>query len=684
MECHNCGINLGGTEVSCEKCSTACDWLPVGTKLFDRFVVKGVLGRGGFGITYAAQEEGSLDREVAIKELFPNGAQRSGLSVVPPSVLGRSVFDTYRQKFLEEGKRLTTLDHPGIVRVHQHFDANGTAYLVMPRLRGETLDTRIRRRGRLQLLEVLALARDLAEPLREVHQGGLLHRDIKPANVFMHEDGRPVLIDFGLARAYIDGESAQLTVMLTPGYAPPEQYSRKARFGPWSDLYALGATVYEALTGARPPDGNDRALDNEPLRFPEGTPASLIAALEGALKPRYQARPQDVEEFLAVLDLRPRAMPIDLEALAARTDGDLVVLPPGDVAIDKTITVTGDLRLLGAGMGKTRLLVTAPVAGLLVNSTGRLTMSDLSVECRGKEAVNLVDVEGEVTLTNCRVTGAARPAEATFGGAGIRFDGEGKGLVGSCVLSQNTLHGIDARGRAHPTLDGNIARGNEQGGIVYFEDAAGIAQANTCETNGLQGIEVQDRAHPTLDGNIARGNKQSGIRYGDDSEVIARANICEANELSGIIVVKSAHPTLDGNIARGNKQAGIVYAGDAEGIAGANVCESNEFSGISVQDRAHPTLDGNVVRGNMQSGIIYFGDTAGIARANTCEANEKNGIALQGRAHPTLDGNIARNNKPYQIAYLESAAGVARNNAMSWNRRDPPLYVADTAKPDWE
>ena len=222
-----------------------------------RYEVLSVLGRGGFGVTYEVGDRRLL-RRVAIKELFPPDAVRDGEELrVPPEAA--AAFDAQRARFLREARVLARFTHPGIVRVYEVFEEHGTAHLVMERLDGQTLvDVLVARGAPFTEVEVLDVAARVAAALRPVHAAGVLHRDINPANVMLAAHGRIVVIDFGLARDYEPDRTVGMTRVVTPGYAPIEQYRGEARFGPATDVYGLAATCYRLATGRIPAAALDR------------------------------------------------------------------------------------------------------------------------------------------------------------------------------------------------------------------------------------------------------------------------------------------------------------------------------------------------------------------------------------------------------------------------------------------
>ena len=280
--------------------------LAVGRKI-GRYEILGVLGQGGFGITYRARDT-QLSREVAIKEYLPVAlAIRQGASTVLPR--STDVADDFvwgRERFIAEGRTLASLhEAPAIVRVFDFLEDNGTAYIVMELLRGETLDSRLKRQGPLPPAEIDAILWPLLDGLQHVHAAGFLHRDIKPGNILLNAAGRPTLIDFGASRAAMAGRTAAMTAVFTPGYAAAEQFT-SAKQGPWTDIYGLSATLYCAITGQPPPSAFDRMLDDayEPLgeRRPRGFPRALLAGIDAGLAVRAADRPQSIAAWRPILE----------------------------------------------------------------------------------------------------------------------------------------------------------------------------------------------------------------------------------------------------------------------------------------------------------------------------------------------------------------------------------------------
>jgi serine/threonine protein kinase len=239
--------------------------LPPGTHLHE-FVIEKVLGAGGFGITYLARDTG-LNRQVVIKENLPTqfAWRETSTGTVRPRHSSGGDADDYQwsmNNFLREAETLASLDHPGIVRVLRKFEANGTAYFVMPFVDGVALDTLIEdRRGKDKPFsedELRGLLERVLAALAYLHDRGIYHRDIKPGNILISNDGVPALIDFGSARQRLSERS--MTVVESAGYTPFEQLQSRGNVGPWSDLYALGATLVKAITFETVPKAADRIM----------------------------------------------------------------------------------------------------------------------------------------------------------------------------------------------------------------------------------------------------------------------------------------------------------------------------------------------------------------------------------------------------------------------------------------
>jgi WD40 repeat protein len=306
--CPFCGSSIPSDSSFCPTCGSTFPGLalPVGTKLKGRYSVGKVLGQGGLGITYLGWDI-SLARPVTIRELFPLGCVRNQTMVQPTPPDVQREFPHIKHRFIEEAKLLAKLNHPGIVKVYDYFEENNTAYMIMELLKGKSLRELIEEKGKIEEDEAVDYIKKVCEALSVVHKNGYLHRDIKPDNIFITDEGRVVLLDFGSARKFIAGRARIHTVILTPGYAPLEQYSLLAERGPFIDIYALSATLYHMLTGEVPVEAPERQSGVQ-LRSPrEVNPkvSQIVSdAVMAGLEMDYKKRPQSVEEFLSLLEAK--------------------------------------------------------------------------------------------------------------------------------------------------------------------------------------------------------------------------------------------------------------------------------------------------------------------------------------------------------------------------------------------
>ena len=282
--------------------------LPVNSVLDGGYRIMRVVGSGGFGITYEA-EDLNLGTMVAVKEYYPIefGDRDATMSVRPKSERHKPTFDKGRANFLEEARTLARFEHPSIVRVSRVFETNSTAYMVMRFEQGMSLEGWLRSLERSPSQNELdLLVAPLLDALEIMHAADFLHRDIAPDNIIVRADGTPVLLDFGAARRAVAEMSRSLTGIVKAGYSPHEQYASDGRLqGPWSDLYAFGATLYRAVTG-KPPEELMLRVDEDNMR-PAVEAArgdyrrEFLAAIDACLKVRHAERPRSVAQLRPML-----------------------------------------------------------------------------------------------------------------------------------------------------------------------------------------------------------------------------------------------------------------------------------------------------------------------------------------------------------------------------------------------
>jgi len=270
-----------------------------GTRLIGRYTIEGVLGQGGFGITYLGMDE-LHEKPVAIKEFFPQGIVTRNIeyqdTVTVTFVGEKDNYEKGKERFLKEARTMAKFSKDkGIVKALDFFEINNTAYIVMEYLEGVTLKQYLAENKRIDAEDLVELLVPLIEALDEIHSQGLIHRDISPDNIMVLPDGRIKLMDFGAARDYTEFGEKSLSIVLKPGYAPPEQYQTHGVQGPWTDIYALCATMYKCITGENPPDAIDRLVDDYLKKISAfGIPVlpqieeAIIKGMSVAAKDRYQ------------------------------------------------------------------------------------------------------------------------------------------------------------------------------------------------------------------------------------------------------------------------------------------------------------------------------------------------------------------------------------------------------------
>jgi hypothetical protein len=367
--------------------------LPVGTRL-NEFEITGILGEGGFGIVYCAHDT-TLERQVALKEYMPSFASRKTQAHVSvKSAHDADSFEAGLRSFINEARLLAQFDHPSLVKVYRFWEANGTAYMVMPYYRGATLKQTLQERSAPPDEAWLkALLGPLLDALDVIHQHQCFHRDIAPDNILMLDEGRPLLLDFGAARRAISGMNQAFTVILKQNYAPIEQYADMPGMsqGAWTDLYALASVVHFAIAGSAPPPALSRMVTDPyvPLatRFAGQYSHGFLEAIDRALAFKPDDRPHSVAGMRTLLGLHPAAqrapLPPSPPAAApahAHAPAEAPAVAPPPVTPEHAPARRGRAIAVGIGaivLGAAGLLAysklghrTAPVPATAAPSTG--------------------------------------------------------------------------------------------------------------------------------------------------------------------------------------------------------------------------------------------------------------------------------------------------------------------------
>src|SRR5688572_11255018 len=289
--------------------------------------LRSVIDEGGFGIVYLAWDH-LLQRQVAIKEYMPSTLATRSLTtdVTPRADKFAETFALGLRSFINEAQLLASFDHPALLKVYRFWEANGTAYMVMPFYQGTTL-----KRALIALNAppeegwLLAQLAPLLDALELMHQARCYHRDIAPDNILLLDEGRPLLLDFGAARRVIGDATQALTAFLKPGYAPVEQYAEmpSMKQGAWTDLYALGSVVHYAVIGHTPPESVARLVNDTMVPLQRAAAGRygerFLRAIDHALGVRPQDRPQSVAELRAELGLQLRRPGLQRKSSDLRT-----------------------------------------------------------------------------------------------------------------------------------------------------------------------------------------------------------------------------------------------------------------------------------------------------------------------------------------------------------------------------
>jgi parallel beta-helix repeat protein len=623
--------------------------LPAGYRLED-YRILDKLGQGGFGITYLA-EDTRMQVRVAIKELFPDQfvTRGRGAMVVPRGESAKAEFAWAKARFIDEAAILVRLNHPNLVRVFRLFEMNNTAYIVMEFIQGQSFREWAQDRpapAEDTLREVLF---SLLDGLEYVHQR-FIHRDISPENIRFSDDGRPLLMDFGNARAL---EVGAYTIVIKHGFSPIEQYQSEARQGPYTDIYALAGVMIYAITGRNPPHSIDRSRQRDPYQ---------------PLAQRYRGRYSDA--FLKALDWGFAILPKDRPQTVACWRRKLATKPPPPPPPKPRVWPFILLSLVLIS------LLGAAAFWFLAPHSRRLTVPD-----------DFLTIQGAIN--------AAKASDTVYVKAGIyNEDLEFKDGI--------TLEGEDptttfVRYSAPPVavadqryIDSPLEIRNCKSGTIsnlsFFQDAqdqrvvvagktwktdaitifdsSGIVIKN-CRARSLAncGIGIYKDSVVSLIENQCRSNQLNGICFASSSHGTVRDNICEENGRDGIDVL-NAYADLENNRCTNNKEDGIYFWGGNSKASG-NVCKENLNYGIQVNG-ATVELTENECSLNQFSGIFYRAQAAGKASENVCQQNAKYGIELNS-ASPSLVQNQLVKNSLFGIGYDAASNPTLTDNRFEGN-----------------
>ncbi|MBR6328789.1 MAG: serine/threonine protein kinase [Lachnospiraceae bacterium] len=431
--------------------------LPENTVLSGQYIIQKVLGQGGFGITYKAVDRKN-GNEVAIKEFFPETmASRVPGTTEISSYSGEKGedFKYGKQCFLQEAETLARfIGNRNIVRIYSYFEEYGTAYFVMDYIRGTSLDEYVKQHGgKLGFEETADILVPVMDALGAVHEKGIVHRDVSPDNIYITDEGDVKLIDFGAARQSLGDKSQSLDVILKHGFAPKEQYTRRGKQGPYTDIYALGATFYYVLTGERPPDSIER-MDDDELVPPSQKGVNLSASAESAILMALSIQPADRFQSMsafknAMLAVRSESSPgkdadrVNVRAEAVThtevTDNEVKKKNPLSVIVPVALILVV-LGLLGRAVGVSDLSNDYCVKG---NNINNIVWGGCMDPSASEPESTFVDENGKLKFRSISKVGDEYYA-LFWDGTPVRFNGgDGEVVNPTDIEELNGIEGIE-------------------------------------------------------------------------------------------------------------------------------------------------------------------------------------------------------------------------------------------------
>ena len=633
--------------------------------LLERFEILGVVGQGGFALTYLAVDK-QLEREVIIKEYFPGGlAQRDpdGYTVVPTD---EEKFVEGLESFYQEALSLSQLQHPHIVDVISVIRQHDTAYMVMPYYAGSDLEVYLMERGEpLSEQEAFELIQPIFRALDYIHDESVIHRDIKPANILLASRGAhafPILIDFGGARQFVADVTQNYTQLLSLGYAPFEQYFKDGKQGPWTDVYACAAVLYRMMTGERPPDAAERK-GGKPLDLSSFRPA-LATVLEKALHEDYHERYQSVAELEA-----------DYEAALAGTSIPVQPTQTGTAQVDqqgvedtqqgggggclKPLLVTfGLLLVLGAAAAgvwwqffRTRTYVADTAAKLerfVMEAKGGSTIKvvgDLSVQRTLEVTQELIIEKGDAEVARVTSQGAfpliRLSSEEALTLIGLTLGHTGVEAANVIEVSRGHLVIQDS------TIEGAVSDGNPQAGLggrgILLKESGQLTTRNASfRSNGYAGIEASGANTLTIENSTFEGNDTGLILAGASQTNIAAGKILGSGK-NGILARDTATLKLNSSNVEKNGAHGI----NLQGSGALEVINSQIYlnrAGIFADDTSTVLITGSTISRHADPGLFLKGSSQATAQGNTFENNFA-GIYAQEDAVFSQTGNQFANNE---------------------------------------
>ena len=694
-------------------------FLPYRTVLNDQYILGKELGKpGGFGIVYLAKHL-LLESMVAIKEFIPSsiaGRGTDGVSIALHSRDYKENFNNGLQKFLEEGRVLEQLDHQNVVRIKTLFKANGTGYLVMNYQQGISLSEYVKENGgKISERETVDLLQPMLDGLEEVHKKKLLHRDINPQNIYITEDKRPILLDFGAAR---DAMESDLSVILTPGFAPFEQYDRQGEQGAWTDMYATAATAYFMVTGKRPQDAVQRNVKDEliaPDKLVSGLSTLFCNALMNALEKEPAKRPQSVSEFRDMLTGKnPAAAPLRSAGGSAQPAGgpESSETPPSTSHSGPTLTVSklGEAdhhsinEAIKAAQPGTRIYVSpgfysedvvinkpveivgsGPVKDITVEGLPCILMDTDYAKVRGltllgrsgpkDKAYSAVEIpKGRLVLENCDITSNSIGCVAVHGAkttpiikrckirdgkqVGIWVTDGGDATIEECDIQQNGLAGIAIRSGGNPKIRRCILRNGKKGGFWIHNNGEGIIEDCDIHNNALGGIAITKGSTPIIRRCKIRGGKRSGIFIYDDGKGLLEECDIYGNAMEGIEIKTGGDPIIKNCKIYDSKNSGVMVYENGKGTIDGCEIFKNGGTNVDIRDKGNPVVKNCKIHNGKQIGIwVHKGGTGTIEKCDVYE-NGLTGVAITKNGKPAIRKCKIRNGKQIGLVIWKGSGSV--------------------------
>lgn len=619
--------------------------------LLERFEILGVVGQGGFALTYLAVDK-QLEREVIIKEYFPSSlAQRDpdGFTVIPTD---EESFADGLESFYQEALSLSQLQHPNIADVISVIRQNDTAYMVMPYYAGTDLEVHLEMLEEpLSEQEAFEIIQPILRALDYIHNESVIHRDIKPANILLAKRGShnyPVLIDFGGARQFVADVTQNYTQLLSLGYAPFEQYFKDGKQGPWTDIYACAGVLYRMITGERPPDATERKA-GKPLDLSSFSP-TLAPVMNKALTEDYGGRYQTVTEFekdfeaalkgasvpnkQAVHQIPASNTQVNQQGISQQEPSQQAVPPQqqNTGCLKPLLIAFGIFLVLGAvGAGvwwqffrtrtytadtaaKLERYVMEAKSGSTIKVVGDLSVQrtldvtqELSIE-KGETETARVTSSGAFPLIRLNSNEPLTLTGLSLGHTGADAANVIEILRGQLVVQETSIEGA--------IYDG-IATGGR--GILLSESGQLNLTNSVFQGNGYAGIEANGASTLRIDNTTFERNDTGLILGGTSQSTVAAGKILESTK-SGVVVRDNAKLSLNSSNVEKSGAHGISL----EDGGALDVVDSLIFlnrAGIFAKDSSTVSITGSTVSQHTEPGLFLKGTSRATAQGNIFENN---------------------------------------------------------------